>query len=71
MQSLFVDAVQIAHDLFLVNRDPFHGHPYSSSVLVADARGYDLHGPAVPRHPDGSIKRPPSGGLDVLRVRRM
>eukprot|EP00959_Pyramimonas_sp_CCMP1952_P143314 3000238-Pyramimonas_sp.AAC.1 len=27
MQSLFVDAVKIAHDLFQVNRDPFHGHP--------------------------------------------
>eukprot|EP00959_Pyramimonas_sp_CCMP1952_P431810 9043295-Pyramimonas_sp.AAC.1 len=31
MQSLFVDAVQIARDLFLVNRDPSHGHPYSSA----------------------------------------
>eukprot|EP00959_Pyramimonas_sp_CCMP1952_P234996 4910414-Pyramimonas_sp.AAC.1 len=30
MRSLFVDAVQIAHDLFLVSRDPSHGHPYSS-----------------------------------------
>eukprot|EP00959_Pyramimonas_sp_CCMP1952_P050996 1065192-Pyramimonas_sp.AAC.1 len=63
MQSLFVDAVQIAHDLYLVNRDPFHGHLYFPSVLVAKARGFDSDGSTIPRHPDGSIKRPPSGGL--------
>eukprot|EP00959_Pyramimonas_sp_CCMP1952_P409664 8585571-Pyramimonas_sp.AAC.1 len=38
-QSLFVDAVQIAHDLFQVSRDPFHGQPYSSTVLVTSVRG--------------------------------
>eukprot|EP00959_Pyramimonas_sp_CCMP1952_P127624 2669534-Pyramimonas_sp.AAC.1 len=62
MQSLFVDAVQIAHDLFQVNRDPY-AHPYSSTVLVTSVRGYDLDDPIFPRQPDGSIARPPSGGL--------
>eukprot|EP00959_Pyramimonas_sp_CCMP1952_P081319 1699135-Pyramimonas_sp.AAC.1 len=62
MQSLFVDAVQIAHDLFQVNRDPFHGHPYSSTVLVTSMRGYDLDDPILLRQLDGSIARPPSGG---------
>eukprot|EP00959_Pyramimonas_sp_CCMP1952_P229358 4795703-Pyramimonas_sp.AAC.1 len=60
---LVVDAVQIALDLFLVNLDPFHDHPHSSSVLVANARGFDLDEPTNPRHLDGPIKRPPSGGL--------
>eukprot|EP00959_Pyramimonas_sp_CCMP1952_P306565 6415931-Pyramimonas_sp.AAC.1 len=63
MQSLLVDAVQIAHDLFQVNRDPFHGHPYPSTVLVTNARGYDLNDPTIPRQPDGSITGPPAGGL--------
>eukprot|EP00959_Pyramimonas_sp_CCMP1952_P331497 6941769-Pyramimonas_sp.AAC.1 len=63
MQSLFVEAVQIAHDLFRVTRDPFHGHPYSPTVLVANARGCDLDDPSLPRQLDGSIARPPSGGL--------
>eukprot|EP00959_Pyramimonas_sp_CCMP1952_P264611 5532636-Pyramimonas_sp.AAC.1 len=62
MQSLFVDAVQIAHDLFQVNRDPFHGHPYSPTVLVAGVRRYDLDDPSLPRQPDGSIVRPPPSG---------
>eukprot|EP00959_Pyramimonas_sp_CCMP1952_P336552 7047195-Pyramimonas_sp.AAC.1 len=66
MQFLFVDAVQIANDLFLVHRDPFHGHPYSSTVLVTSVRGYDLGDPTIPRQPDGSITRPPSGGLGCL-----
>eukprot|EP00959_Pyramimonas_sp_CCMP1952_P238871 4991701-Pyramimonas_sp.AAC.2 len=43
----------IAHDLFLVNRDPFHAHSHLSTVLVANMRGFDLDCPAVPRHPDG------------------
>eukprot|EP00959_Pyramimonas_sp_CCMP1952_P428109 8966162-Pyramimonas_sp.AAC.1 len=63
MHYLFVDAVQIAHDLFQVNRDPFHDHHYSSTVLVTNVRGYDLDDPTIPRQPDGSITRPPSGGL--------
>eukprot|EP00959_Pyramimonas_sp_CCMP1952_P259310 5421282-Pyramimonas_sp.AAC.1 len=63
MQSLFVDAVQIAHDLFQVNRDPFHAHPYSFTVLVTNVRGPDFDDPTIPRQPDGSITRPPSGGL--------
>eukprot|EP00959_Pyramimonas_sp_CCMP1952_P082320 1720003-Pyramimonas_sp.AAC.1 len=62
MQSLFVVAVQIAHDLFQVHRDPFCGHPYSSTVLVTNVRGFDLDDPAIPRQPDGSIMRPFSGG---------
>eukprot|EP00959_Pyramimonas_sp_CCMP1952_P309529 6477770-Pyramimonas_sp.AAC.1 len=63
MQSLFVEAVQIARDLFQATRDPFHGCPYSPTVLVTNARGCDLDGPSLPRQPDGSIARPPSGGL--------
>eukprot|EP00959_Pyramimonas_sp_CCMP1952_P050745 1060280-Pyramimonas_sp.AAC.1 len=63
MQSFFADAVQIAHVLFLVNRDPVHDHPHTSSVLVTNPRGFDLVDPTTPRHPDGSIKRPPPGGL--------
>eukprot|EP00959_Pyramimonas_sp_CCMP1952_P141137 2953972-Pyramimonas_sp.AAC.1 len=34
MLSLFVDAVQIAHDMFLVNRDPFHDQLHLSSVMT-------------------------------------
>eukprot|EP00959_Pyramimonas_sp_CCMP1952_P300381 6282828-Pyramimonas_sp.AAC.1 len=64
MQSLFVEAVRIARDLFQATRDPFHGCPRSSTVLVTNARGCDLDGPSHPRQPDGSITRPPSGGLD-------
>eukprot|EP00959_Pyramimonas_sp_CCMP1952_P467308 9491366-Pyramimonas_sp.AAC.1 len=63
MQSRFVEAVQIAHELFQVSRDPFHGHPFYSTVLVTNARGSDLDDPTNPRQPDGSITRPPSGGL--------
>eukprot|EP00959_Pyramimonas_sp_CCMP1952_P432459 9056086-Pyramimonas_sp.AAC.1 len=63
MQSLFVEAVQIAHNLFQTIRDPFHGHPYSSTALAANVGGCDLDDPSLPRQPDGSITRPPSGGL--------
>eukprot|EP00959_Pyramimonas_sp_CCMP1952_P374109 7834796-Pyramimonas_sp.AAC.1 len=66
MQSLFVDAVQIARGLFQVNRGPFHGHPDSSTVPVTNARGSDLDDPTLPRQPDVSIARPPSGGLGCL-----
>eukprot|EP00959_Pyramimonas_sp_CCMP1952_P119143 2490909-Pyramimonas_sp.AAC.1 len=59
----FVDAVQIARDLFRVDRDPIHGHPDSSTVLVINVRGFDVNGPTIPRQPGGSITRPPSGGL--------
>eukprot|EP00959_Pyramimonas_sp_CCMP1952_P396576 8308986-Pyramimonas_sp.AAC.1 len=62
-QSLFVEAVQIAHDLFQVARGPFHGRPYSPTVLVTNAGGCDLGDPSLSRQPDGSIARPPSGGL--------
>eukprot|EP00959_Pyramimonas_sp_CCMP1952_P146634 3069260-Pyramimonas_sp.AAC.1 len=58
LQSLFVEAVQIAHDLFQETRDPFHGRPYSSTVLVTCVRGCDLDDPSLPRQPDGSIARP-------------
>eukprot|EP00959_Pyramimonas_sp_CCMP1952_P194250 4062183-Pyramimonas_sp.AAC.1 len=63
MQSLCVESGQIAHDLFQATRDPVHGYPYSSTVLVTIARGCDLDDPSLPREPDGSIARPPSGGL--------
>eukprot|EP00959_Pyramimonas_sp_CCMP1952_P421279 8825082-Pyramimonas_sp.AAC.1 len=62
MQSLFVEAVQNAHDMFRVNRDRFHGHPHSSPVLVAKVRGFDLDDPIILRHPDGAIMGPHSGG---------
>eukprot|EP00959_Pyramimonas_sp_CCMP1952_P355232 7440882-Pyramimonas_sp.AAC.1 len=61
MQSLFVEAVHIAHGMFLVHRDPFRDHPHSPSVLVANIQGFDLDGPTIRRHPDGSIMRPPPG----------
>eukprot|EP00959_Pyramimonas_sp_CCMP1952_P009286 193444-Pyramimonas_sp.AAC.1 len=63
MQPLVVEAVQIAHDLFQVTRDPVHGYPHSPTVLATNVRGYDLDDPSLPRQPDGSIARPPSGGL--------
>eukprot|EP00959_Pyramimonas_sp_CCMP1952_P235577 4923379-Pyramimonas_sp.AAC.1 len=66
MQSLFAEAVQIAHDPFQVNRDPFHGRSYPSTALVTNARGFDLGDPTIPRQPDGSITRPPSGGFGCL-----
>eukprot|EP00959_Pyramimonas_sp_CCMP1952_P243443 5088625-Pyramimonas_sp.AAC.1 len=66
MQSLIVDAFQIARDLFLVNREPFRDHPHSSLALVASMRGFDLDDPTIPQHPDGSIMRPPSGGWGCL-----
>eukprot|EP00959_Pyramimonas_sp_CCMP1952_P224143 4686566-Pyramimonas_sp.AAC.1 len=56
MQSLFVEAVQIARNLF-------HGHPCSSTVLATNVRGCDLDDPSLPRQPDCSIARPPSGGF--------
>eukprot|EP00959_Pyramimonas_sp_CCMP1952_P201152 4206755-Pyramimonas_sp.AAC.1 len=63
MQSLFVESVQVAHDLFQTTRDHFHGHPYSSTALATNARGCDLDDPSLPRQPDGSITKPPLGGL--------
>eukprot|EP00959_Pyramimonas_sp_CCMP1952_P325887 6821466-Pyramimonas_sp.AAC.1 len=66
VQDLFVDAVHFARDLFQVNRGPFHGHSYFSTVLAANARGYDLDDPTIPRQPDGSTTRPPSGGPGCL-----
>eukprot|EP00959_Pyramimonas_sp_CCMP1952_P208779 4367046-Pyramimonas_sp.AAC.1 len=33
------------------------------TLLVTSVRGHDLDDPTIPRHPDGSITRPPSGGL--------
>eukprot|EP00959_Pyramimonas_sp_CCMP1952_P075434 1576508-Pyramimonas_sp.AAC.1 len=42
MQSLFVEAVQIAHDLFQTTRGPSLGHPCSSTVL-----GRPTHGGAI------------------------
>eukprot|EP00959_Pyramimonas_sp_CCMP1952_P050861 1062422-Pyramimonas_sp.AAC.1 len=58
--------VQIAYDLFQVNRDSFHGHPCSPAAPVTDARGFYLGDPTIPRQPDGSNDRPPSGGLGYL-----
>eukprot|EP00959_Pyramimonas_sp_CCMP1952_P374138 7835316-Pyramimonas_sp.AAC.1 len=49
-----------------VNRDPFHGHPYSSTVLDTNVREYDMDDPTLPRQSDGSIARPPPGGLGCL-----
>eukprot|EP00959_Pyramimonas_sp_CCMP1952_P407887 8548092-Pyramimonas_sp.AAC.1 len=63
MQSLFVESVHIAHDLFQATRDLFHGDPYLSIVLASNARGCDSDDPSLPRRLDGSISRPPSGGL--------
>eukprot|EP00959_Pyramimonas_sp_CCMP1952_P346051 7247592-Pyramimonas_sp.AAC.1 len=69
MQSLLAEAVQIAHDLFQVTRDPFHGYPYSSTAWVTSARGCDLDDPSPPRQPDGSIARRHRGGSVVLLAR--
>eukprot|EP00959_Pyramimonas_sp_CCMP1952_P144713 3029088-Pyramimonas_sp.AAC.1 len=63
MHELFADAVQTARGLSQVNRGPFHGRPYSSTVLVTNVRGYELGDPSPPRQPDGSIARLLSGGL--------
>eukprot|EP00959_Pyramimonas_sp_CCMP1952_P386831 8107075-Pyramimonas_sp.AAC.1 len=63
MQSLFVESVQIAHDLFQTTRAPLHDYPYSPTALATNARGCDLDDPSLPRQPDGSTARPPSGGL--------
>eukprot|EP00959_Pyramimonas_sp_CCMP1952_P219798 4595576-Pyramimonas_sp.AAC.1 len=63
VQSLSVEAVQIADDLFQTTRGPFHGHPYSSTVLATNVRGCDLDDPSLPRQQYGSIARPQSGGL--------
>eukprot|EP00959_Pyramimonas_sp_CCMP1952_P000207 3966-Pyramimonas_sp.AAC.1 len=60
------ERVQIAHDLFQVNRDLFYGRSYSSTVHVADARGFHLGDPTIPLEPDGSIAGPPSGGTGCL-----
>eukprot|EP00959_Pyramimonas_sp_CCMP1952_P406939 8528799-Pyramimonas_sp.AAC.2 len=64
MQSLFAEAVQLAHVVFRIYRDPFLVHYHSSSVLVTNMRGFDLDGPAIRRRPDGSIMGPPSGGWE-------
>eukprot|EP00959_Pyramimonas_sp_CCMP1952_P383659 8040190-Pyramimonas_sp.AAC.1 len=45
MQSLFVESVQIAHDLFQTIRGPFYGYPYSATALATNARGCDLDDP--------------------------
>eukprot|EP00959_Pyramimonas_sp_CCMP1952_P390969 8193209-Pyramimonas_sp.AAC.1 len=62
IQLLFVEAVQIARDPFHVTRDPFYGYPRSATVQVTNVRGCDLDGPSLPRHLNGSMARPPSGG---------
>ena len=62
MQSLFVDAVQIAHDLFASNRDPFGDRPYKTFVFVMNARGFDLDDPTLDRLSNGKIVQPPPGG---------
>eukprot|EP00959_Pyramimonas_sp_CCMP1952_P161892 3384965-Pyramimonas_sp.AAC.1 len=64
MQPLFVEAVQIARDMFAVSRDPSHGHPHAQSVLVTNTRGPELYDPAILRHPDGRIMGPPSEGRE-------
>eukprot|EP00959_Pyramimonas_sp_CCMP1952_P385168 8072408-Pyramimonas_sp.AAC.1 len=46
-----------------MHRDRFHGRPHSSAVLVTNVRGYALGDPTIPRQPDGSMTRPPSGGF--------
>eukprot|EP00959_Pyramimonas_sp_CCMP1952_P077301 1615818-Pyramimonas_sp.AAC.1 len=62
MQSVFVEAAQIPHNMFPVNRDLCHDQPHSSSVLVTNIRGLDLDDPTTRWRPDGSIMGPPSGG---------
>eukprot|EP00959_Pyramimonas_sp_CCMP1952_P045965 960298-Pyramimonas_sp.AAC.1 len=66
MQSFFLESVQIAHELFQTTRNPFHGYPHSPTALATNARGCDLDDQSLPRQPDGSITRPPSGGLGCL-----
>eukprot|EP00959_Pyramimonas_sp_CCMP1952_P250875 5243688-Pyramimonas_sp.AAC.1 len=39
----------------LCGYDPFHDRAHASSVLVSNARGFDLDDPTVLRHPDGCI----------------
>eukprot|EP00959_Pyramimonas_sp_CCMP1952_P080972 1691767-Pyramimonas_sp.AAC.1 len=36
MQSLFIEALQIAHNLPQTTRDPFQGFPSSSAVLATN-----------------------------------
>eukprot|EP00959_Pyramimonas_sp_CCMP1952_P204394 4274537-Pyramimonas_sp.AAC.1 len=62
MQSPSVEAVQIAHEMFALSRGPFHDRPRASSVLVTNARGLNLGGPAISRQPGGRFVQPPSGG---------
>eukprot|EP00959_Pyramimonas_sp_CCMP1952_P400422 8390330-Pyramimonas_sp.AAC.1 len=66
MQSFFVEAVQISHDRFAINRGPCHNRPHTSSFLVTKARGLVLDGTTIPRHLDGRIVQPPSGGWGRL-----
>eukprot|EP00959_Pyramimonas_sp_CCMP1952_P221872 4638473-Pyramimonas_sp.AAC.1 len=53
----------IARGPFQTTRDPFHGYPYSSTVSATNAWGCDLDDPSLPRQPDGSVAKPPPGGL--------
>eukprot|EP00959_Pyramimonas_sp_CCMP1952_P048697 1017136-Pyramimonas_sp.AAC.1 len=71
MQSLFVDAFEIARELFQVNRDPFHGHSYSSTVLVANVRGMIWTIQLPLGSPTFRSRDRPRGGKDVLRTRIM
>eukprot|EP00959_Pyramimonas_sp_CCMP1952_P072407 1512314-Pyramimonas_sp.AAC.1 len=41
---------------------PFHDQLHVLPILVMCARGFDLGAPATPRHPDGRVAQPPSGG---------
>eukprot|EP00959_Pyramimonas_sp_CCMP1952_P234797 4905809-Pyramimonas_sp.AAC.1 len=67
VQSRFVDAVQIAHDIFQVNRDPFRGHPYSSTAPVTNVRGYALDD----GNPTAPSRDRPREGSGVPRARIM
>eukprot|EP00959_Pyramimonas_sp_CCMP1952_P289890 6062885-Pyramimonas_sp.AAC.1 len=68
MQSLFAEAVQNAHDMVAVSRDPCLDHPHASSVLVASTRGFDYDDPSILRHPGGCICDHHQEDGDVLHV---
>ena len=58
MQSLIVDAVKIAKDVFATGRDPFQDRPRHVHTYVTNSAGYDLDDTTIPRHNNGEIIRP-------------
>eukprot|EP00959_Pyramimonas_sp_CCMP1952_P090098 1886225-Pyramimonas_sp.AAC.1 len=61
-QSLIVEAIQIARSLYARGRNPFADRHYANTP-VANSVGFDLDVPTMPPEENGSIRRPPSGGL--------